>query len=706
MSCRGTVLFLLLLACGDDDVPTDANVRDSSVDAVEAEDAPSRDVPELDAPEFDVGPRPDLTTCVEVESMPLEGGAVVWPGDVTTEDGVVILDADNAGRATIRFSLDEAREVSLWARVRAPTHANNSVFVGLDELPVEPVDASSWDIPVTPVLSWQRIIPRGAGEEWRPADQAWPGTVSAGAHELVVSGREASVELDAFCVTSADARPSPRHAPIPEHADIVEATGLVGDGEADDTEALQAALDSLSEGQTLRLPAGTFRTTQFVRINRNDVTFEGTMSGDERMSALFLDHPVGSPNGSTAGILVVGGGAGDASPLLEDAGSLGRTLVVEADFEIAVGDMVRVDSDDHGAINTDVGRPHFRDLRTRGVVMERLVEGSRATLTLDRPILEAFTTTNNAQVSKYEARTNVVIQNMRIDGTQRQLGDDDSFWTDEEMDRNAAMQFVRMRRVAHSAVRNLEISHFRQQAILLNDSFGIQVMDNFIHDSTDFRGNGNGYGLATTLAQGIDVYNNTLRGVMRHSLSFSVGTHESRMIDNDMVRGRNEDEPGPNHLWACIDIHGEHSYGLLIARNQTVNGEYGVILGGGFGSHGNDGSWIVIRDNVFEGAFGGGAGSNDHTYNAIIENNTLTGNRRGVHLFYSNDDTFVWNNTIDASADHGVFVADSDGTQVLGNTITNSGGDDLHFDEDCSEYDVRSNSYSGSVTHPGAGNLE
>lgn len=712
MRIHGLLIPLLLVACGDDDGSNDVSASDSSVDGRISVDANSRDTAGLDAVGIDamgvdVGPPPGLTTCLEIEDEEVGGGGSIWPGDVTTVGGVVILESDNGGRATIRFSLDEDREVSLWARVRAPTHSNNSLFVGLDGLDADPADTTTWDIPVTPVLSWQRILLRGEGEEWAPEDDAWPGMVTAGAHELVLSGREASVELDAFCITTADARPSPRHAPVPEHADIVEATGLVGDGVADDTEALQEALDSLSAGQTLRLPAGTFRTTQFVRINRDDVTFEGTMSGDEWMSRLFLDHPASNgPNGSTSGILIVGEGAGDSMPLLENAGSLRRTVVVSSDFDIAMGDMVRIDSDAHGPNNPDVGQPHFRFLETRGVVMAMEVDGPRTTLTLDRPILEAFDLENNARISKFEARTGIVIRNMHIDGTQRQLGDDDSFWTEDEMDRNAEMQFVRMRRVRSSVLYNLELSHFRQQAILLNDSVDIQVFGNFIHDSTDFRGNGNGYGLATTFAQGVDVYNNMLRGVMRHSLSFSVGTHDSRMIDNDMVRGRDEDEPGPDHLWACIDIHGEHSYGLLIARNRTVNGEYGVILGGGFGSHGNDGSWIVIRDNELEGAFGGGAGSNDHTYNAIIENNTLTGNRRGVHLFINNDNTFVWNNTIDASSDYGVYAQSSDATHARGNIITNSGGDDFHFDDECSDYDVRANTYSGTARHPGAGTLE
>jgi hypothetical protein len=56
---------------------------------------------------------------------------------------------------------------------------------------------------------------------------------------------------------------------------VVTAFGATGDGETDDTVAIQAAIDSLPEGGTVYFPFGTYRTTAPLGISANNLTLTG-----------------------------------------------------------------------------------------------------------------------------------------------------------------------------------------------------------------------------------------------------------------------------------------------------------------------------------------------------------------------------------------------------------------------------------------------
>jgi hypothetical protein len=67
--------------------------------------------------------------------------------------------------------------------------------------------------------------------------------------------------------------------------------GAVGDGKADDTAALKAALEKVQNGQVLYLPAGTYRVTQpFVWSNRKGVALLGE---DPAKTIVRYDGPAG-----------------------------------------------------------------------------------------------------------------------------------------------------------------------------------------------------------------------------------------------------------------------------------------------------------------------------------------------------------------------------------------------------------------------------
>jgi hypothetical protein len=68
----------------------------------------------------------------------------------------------------------------------------------------------------------------------------------------------------------------------------------VGDGKADDTDVLQAALNKLKQGATLYLPPGTYRITQTLEASRERLLGISVI-GHGRSTVLVWDGPAGQP---------------------------------------------------------------------------------------------------------------------------------------------------------------------------------------------------------------------------------------------------------------------------------------------------------------------------------------------------------------------------------------------------------------------------
>ncbi len=67
----------------------------------------------------------------------------------------------------------------------------------------------------------------------------------------------------------------------------VKAFGAVGDGEADDTAAIQKAIDA-SKGKVVRIPPGRYKITDFLTIRDSGTVLQG--AGPEKSVFFFLFH--------------------------------------------------------------------------------------------------------------------------------------------------------------------------------------------------------------------------------------------------------------------------------------------------------------------------------------------------------------------------------------------------------------------------------
>ena len=127
-------------------------------------------------------------------SFPSTAGAITAPFAVTPNNTISQTtetdDPTQGGRASYYFTVPSAGNYIVSANVYAPSDGANSIFVNIDGEPTSP--NMIWDMPIyagytNEVVSW-----RGSGTT-PISPQIW--SLTAGIHQLIIRGREASVEF-------------------------------------------------------------------------------------------------------------------------------------------------------------------------------------------------------------------------------------------------------------------------------------------------------------------------------------------------------------------------------------------------------------------------------------------------------------------------------------------------------------------------------
>jgi len=122
----------------------------------------------------------------------------------------------NGGTATFCFAVPFAGLYTLSATVFAPSETYDSLYLNIDAQPTDPADI--WDIPVFGVYTTQVVSWRGNGHDG--ADQFVPQifNLSAGAHQLILVGRDANVQVGQITITPYFiAQPGPPAPPLNLH---------------------------------------------------------------------------------------------------------------------------------------------------------------------------------------------------------------------------------------------------------------------------------------------------------------------------------------------------------------------------------------------------------------------------------------------------------------------------------------------------------
>jgi hypothetical protein len=117
----------------------------------------------------------------------------------------VVTGVINGGQAVYAFNLTNAGSYVIMANVNAPSTAANSFYVNIDAQPSDPT--MIWDVAVSTGFTNQLVSWRGNGTY--ASDQYVPAVfnLTGGAHQLIVRGCEAGVQLGQITITPYEASP-------------------------------------------------------------------------------------------------------------------------------------------------------------------------------------------------------------------------------------------------------------------------------------------------------------------------------------------------------------------------------------------------------------------------------------------------------------------------------------------------------------------
>jgi hypothetical protein len=105
------------------------------------------------------------------------------------------------------FNITNAGNYVIQALVDAPSASENSFWINIDSMPVDPT--MIWDCTIT-ANSFQQEIVSWRGSGTATSDQYVPEVwnLSAGAHALYIVGRGANTELETFSILKVPTAPS------------------------------------------------------------------------------------------------------------------------------------------------------------------------------------------------------------------------------------------------------------------------------------------------------------------------------------------------------------------------------------------------------------------------------------------------------------------------------------------------------------------
>ena len=250
------------------------------------------------------------------------------------------------------------------------------------------------------------------------------------------------------------------------------------------------------------------------------------------------------------------------------------------------------------------------------------------TLTLDRPFLSPFPVASNARIGRVNLIKNPVFGHMSVEGNGLP---------------GAMNHAVFLNRSDSGSVVNVDGKKRRAPIALAAQSIDPQLVGLHDTDITEyyFAPQPN---VGKQIAIGRSVGGAILRdskfdGPAAHSMFLQRGPHGNFIYRNQFTLPTCIPTPAP---CAVVIMNGDDSYANLFERNVVIGGQIGFMLGG---SGGNEGAMNVVRGNVIDGA-GIGVRVTQQTHDVTVQGNVIR------------------NHTV-----AGVYVENSDRTQILGNVF-------------------------------------
>ncbi len=328
----------------------------------------------------------------------------------------------------------------------------------------------------------------------------------------------------------------------PQYATVLDVRnfGAKGNGTADDTAAVNAAISQAPARSVVYLPAGTYRLTQPLYLKsdlilRGDgpsltsLSFEGAGTAGRCIGIVRWD------SNQTAAYTSVTGGMAYGSSEVAVASVAGLTA----------GDIVELEEDNDPAW----GLNESWQARLAGQLNRiRAVDPAARRLALDRPLRHAFTRARNPRLRKLSTVSNVGVEKLFI-----RRKDAVSGYT------------IELKYAARCWIRQVESTMTYKAHVWMERAFECEVRESYFHDAFVFGGDGQGYGVACGKRTGDCLVEDNVFRHLRHAMIVGIGA-------NGNVYGYNYStqraiDPVHGTPQADVSVHGNYVFMNLFEGN-------------------------------------------------------------------------------------------------------------------------------------------
>jgi pectate lyase-like protein len=342
--------------------------------------------------------------------------------------------------------------------------------------------------------------------------------------------------------------------------------GAQGNGSADDTNAIQSAIDDCPEGQVVFVPPGNYRITDALRIDAG-ITLRG--AGPEQ-SNIALD------NDGVSRVIEVGRYEDYGPPTAVVGGSTKGSTEIEladaSDYE--VGDIIMIDTvDEPGLVMPGFeggcewySRPDANgDQRSLGQ-RDEIVAKNGNTLTLGSPLYFDFDSSPEVAKAAYYFPQHV-----------RRAGIED-LRLERLSDYGGQGWMILLTYAVESWVKNVETYKVAGRHIALYGCYRCEVRDSFVHHAWYYGSGGHAYGITVDYKTSDSLVENNIAYYLNNPLSFEAsggGNVVAYNYSDDSLLGYS---PG----WQMADLghHCMYTHMELVEGNYLAHISFDNIHGG------------------------------------------------------------------------------------------------------------------------------
>jgi len=329
----------------------------------------------------------------------------------------------------------------------------------------------------------------------------------------------------------------------------VQSFGAIGDGVADDTSEIQAAIDACPVNQVVFFPAGTYRITDTIRVNKS-VVLRGTGPATRIMHQ------------STGRDVIIVGSVDENTPAINVTSGYSKgsnSITVQDSSTITNGDYIIITQLDDTSLITYGGATWYKRAgRSMGQILE-VTEKNGNTLTIDPDLYYSYAAGFDPEIERTrDSGSNSLeyagIENMYIYRTMAFGGQG---------------HIIYMANCSYCWVKNVETNLVSGRHIQLERCFRCEVRDSYFHHAWNYDSGANAYGISVNYYSSDNLIENNITFYLNIPIALE-NAGGGNVIGYNYSDGARLGY-APHWQMADIGTHASHNYMDLIEGNMVTH---------------------------------------------------------------------------------------------------------------------------------------